>query len=74
MWIAGRKWWDFTSFDPRMPKPLDLYVQRVERDDEYIVNLEAEIVKFAATFKPQCHSIVVPFGRRRFTRLSGNAG
>lgn len=48
MWITGRKWWDFTSYDPRMPKPLDQHIQRIERDDEYIVNLEAEIVKFAA--------------------------
>lgn len=48
MWITGRKWWDFQSFDPRLPAPLRRYVQRVERDDAYIANLEAEVISFLA--------------------------
>ena len=48
MWITGRQWWDFASFDPRMPAPLNLYVQRIERNDEYIVNMEKEIIAFSA--------------------------
>ncbi len=48
MWITGRKWWDFTSYDPRMPAPLDLYVQRIERNQEYIDNLQVEIIAFDA--------------------------
>lgn len=46
MWITGRQWWDFCSFDPRMPEHLQLYVQRIERDDAYIAKLEAEVVVF----------------------------
>lgn len=48
MWITGREWWDFQSFDPRLPEPLRRYVQRVERDVKYIAMLEAEVVTFLA--------------------------
>ena len=48
MWITGRQWWDFASYDPRMPEKLRLYVQRIERNDEYIVNMEKEIIAFSA--------------------------
>lgn len=33
---TGRKWLDFISYDPRAAESLRLYVQRIERDDEYI--------------------------------------
>lgn len=46
MWITGRKWWDFVSYDPRMPEHLQLYVQRIERDDKYIADLEAKVTQF----------------------------
>ena len=46
LWITGREWCDFVSFDPRMPGPLKLYVQRIERDDAYIAALEAEVRLF----------------------------
>ena len=48
MWITGRKFWDFQSFDPRLPEPLCRYVKRVERDDDYIKNLEQEVIAFSA--------------------------
>ena len=48
MAITGRHWWLFASFDPRLPPPLNLYTQRIERDDKYIANLEAEVIKFSA--------------------------
>lgn len=46
MWITGRQWWDFASFDPRMPAPLNLYVQTIPRDEEYITRLEAAVITF----------------------------
>lgn len=48
MWITGRKWWDFASYDPRMPKELQLYIQRVERDDAFIAAMDAELREFIA--------------------------
>lgn len=46
MWITGRKWWDFVSYDPRLPERLQLYVQRVERDNDYIATLEVSVSRF----------------------------
>jgi len=46
MWVSGREWWDFISFDPRMPANLRLYVERVERDNAYIQTLSEETHKF----------------------------
>jgi putative phage-type endonuclease len=46
MWLTGREWCDFVSFDPRMPDDLQLYVQRIQRNPEYIAGLEREIITF----------------------------
>lgn len=46
MWLTGRKWWDFVSYDPRLPDKLQLYVQRVERDDIYITKLALAVSLF----------------------------
>jgi len=46
MWLTGRQWCDFVSFDPRMPADLQLYVQRSPRNLEFIATLEREIVTF----------------------------
>lgn len=47
LWITGRRWWDFVSYCPDMLKPsLRLYVFRVQRDEEYIATLEAEVRRF----------------------------
>lgn len=43
---TGRKWCDFVSFDPRMPEGLQLFIQRVDFDAEYVKMLEAEITGF----------------------------
>jgi putative phage-type endonuclease len=48
LWITGRKWCDFISFDPRLPTNAQLFIQRIERDDNYIANLEQEVIKFLA--------------------------
>lgn len=39
LWLTGRQWCDFVSFDPRFPDPLQLHVSRVERDDDVIAAL-----------------------------------
>lgn len=49
MWqmaCTERQWCDFVSFDPRMPKELQLFIQRVPRNNEYIAMLEKEILSF----------------------------
>lgn len=43
---SGRKWCDFVSFDPRMPKHLRLFQKRLERDEEKIKQMRDEICTF----------------------------
>ena len=46
MWITGRPWVDFVSFDDRFPPEMQLYIQRIMRDDAYIHSLEREVIAF----------------------------
>jgi putative phage-type endonuclease len=48
MACTRRIYCEFVSFDPRLPDGLQLFVARVERDDEYIEMLEQEVKKFLA--------------------------
>ena len=40
------KWVDFISFNPNFPDIMQIFVARVERDNDYIAELEVEVVKF----------------------------
>jgi hypothetical protein len=46
--MPDRKWADLVSYDPRLPEPMRLFVQRVPRDDEAIGELEREVAAFLA--------------------------
>lgn len=48
MSCAERSFCDFVSFDPRLPKKLQLFVRRFERDDARIAAMESEVIKFLA--------------------------
>lgn len=39
LWVTGRAWCDFVSYDPRMPEHRRLYRQRITRDECYIAIL-----------------------------------
>lgn len=40
------KWVDFISFCPELPKDMQLFIKRYERDDAYIAELEAKVIEF----------------------------
>jgi len=46
MACTGRQWCDFVSFDNRLPEQFQLFVRRVPRDNEFIKQMEDEVVKF----------------------------
>ena len=48
MACTDRDWCMFVSFDDRLPEPLDLFVVRVERNQEDIESMLAECQKFLA--------------------------
>jgi putative phage-type endonuclease len=45
---TGRAWCDFVSYDPRMPISMQLFVQRVPRDNARIRKIEKEVIDFLA--------------------------
>lgn len=46
LWITGRKWCDFVSFDPRLPENAQMIIINIMRDEEYIKDLETEVRSF----------------------------
>lgn len=57
MACTGRKWCDYVVFDPRMPAKAQLFIKRINRDDEFIAEMEAEIVKFLAEIQTQVEKL-----------------
>ena len=51
LWVAGAQFADFTSFDPRMPEPLQLFIVRYERDEARIQAHEAAVLQFLMEVK-----------------------
>ena len=48
LWVTGREWCDFISFDSRLPKRNQLLIVRTGRDEKIIADMEAETIKFLA--------------------------
>lgn len=48
MACAGREWCDYVVFDPRMPAKAQLFIYRVSRDRDWLINTEKEVKKFLA--------------------------
>lgn len=46
LWITGAEFCDFVSFDPRLPVRLQLFIVRVERDEERIAKHEQAVRLF----------------------------
>ncbi|WP_119154179.1 lambda exonuclease family protein [Caldimonas tepidiphila] len=48
MWITHRRWWEFCLYCPALePIGRQLYRLRVERDEDYIADLETDLLAFA---------------------------
>lgn len=48
MACTGSAWCDFVSYDPRLPRPMQLFVKRVDRDVSLVLELEAGVTEFIA--------------------------
>lgn len=46
MACTGRRWCDFVSYDPRLPASMSLHIQRVNRDDVLIAEIQKEVTAF----------------------------
>jgi putative phage-type endonuclease len=58
MACAERQWCDFVSYDPRLPKKLQLFVRRFARDEQRIAEMEVEVVKFLAEVDEQIDQLM----------------
>ena len=44
MWVTGRQWWHFASYDPRMPESHRLLIINVPRDEAVIAKIQAAVL------------------------------
>lgn len=62
MACTGRQWCDYVSYDPRMPAEMQLFIQRVNRDDDRITELEAEVVQFLKELNETVQNLIRKYG------------
>ena len=70
MWVTGRQWMDFCSYDPRMigESTKRIHVIRVERDQSIIEEFEIEMPKFIIEMDMVLESLNVKFGQQWLTK------
>jgi len=57
MACCQRQWWDFMSYDPRLPEGLRVFMVRMPRDDERIAEIESEVEKFNGEIEAAIESL-----------------
>lgn len=65
LWVTGRQWCDFISFNPFLlldQKHLRMFVKRVERDDDYIGKLSGKVMKFTQKLIEKREFLKLPAG------------
>jgi hypothetical protein len=65
MACTARAWWDFVSFDPRLPPAMQLHVHRVHRDDALIRELESAVRQFLCEIDEKIAALNARFGLAR---------
>ena len=61
MACTGRVWSDFVSYDPRLPAPYSMFIQRVERNPEFIGAQEADVATFIAELDAKLATLAARF-------------
>lgn len=64
MACTGRQWADFVSFDPRLPESMQLFVQRVPRDNACIADLERAVIEFLSELDAKLAKLAERYERR----------
>jgi putative phage-type endonuclease len=62
MRCADRAWCDYVVFDPRMPTKAQLFICRVERNDDWLKIAEDEVLKFLAEVDAKVKSLKTIIG------------
>lgn len=64
MACTGRKWCDYASYDNRLPTRMQLFVQRVHRDDAMIADIEREVISFLKEVDAKVLALTAKYGER----------
>lgn len=64
MECTQRQWCDFVSYDPRLPEAMQIHVQRVMRDDEYLAEIRQEIIHFLDDLRALENELRSKFGKQ----------
>ncbi|CAB4152840.1 phage_rel_nuc, putative phage-type endonuclease [uncultured Caudovirales phage] len=51
LWVTGRQWCDFVSYDPRHKGNTNIFIKRVQRNEEFIKNFKLELADFIIELK-----------------------
>jgi hypothetical protein len=54
MACAEREWWDFASYDSRLPEKLRIFIVRMPRDEARIFEIEREVLKLNSEVQYIC--------------------
>lgn len=57
LWITGREWWDFASWNPDFPESLQLVIRRVARDKAAIDKLAGEVARFMEEVRAETEAV-----------------
>jgi hypothetical protein len=57
MWVTGAEYYDFCSYDDRLPEGLQFFHVRVERSEFDIAEYERELLKFLAEVDQEVESL-----------------
>lgn len=57
MACTDRWWCDFVSYDPRLPADLQLKIIRIERNEDFIIELEKDVTEFLCDLQTKLNTI-----------------
>lgn len=57
LWITGREWWDFVSYNPDFPEHLQLIVRRIRRNELAIKSLAVAVVCFLSEVEAEVERV-----------------
>lgn len=57
LWLTGRKWLDFVSYDPRLEDGLQLFIVRVTRTEPDLFAYERDVLGFLAELEHEIEAV-----------------
>lgn len=62
MWCCDCDEWDFVSYHPLFPKPMQLYIQTIKRDEAFIADMENKVLDAVAEINLNVKTLLSKYG------------